>query len=225
MGQLIVMEDDSLNVNFMTPSQEHPQQKTVQELECILAIHSPINFRSGGVFPTFRTPHQNISCAYPFSTLPIIHSELNEGKAYEENVSFKELLKIKTPDIHTASSLQTPFSSVSIGECKHRRSPNTPQKRPNVKSTSKRKREIEESSFETIEGEVVVLRNDNAAKSVPKVGIVVGKLQHVFEEEDKYVVKTFEWVRDKNVSDEQRSQLEIVAADELTIARANAVLI
>lgn len=217
------MEDDRLNVNFMTPSEEWPQ-KAIQERECIWAIHSPINSLQSGVFPTFRTPYQNISCAYPFSTLPIIHSELNEGKAYEENVSFQEILKIKTPDIHTASNLQTPFSSVRVGEYKHRHSPNAPQKRPKVKSTPKRKRENKESSFETIEGEVVVLRNDNGEKLVPKVGIVVGKLQYAFEEEDKYVVKTFEWRCDKNISDEQRSQLEIVAADELTIARANAVL-
>ena len=79
-----------------------------------------------------------------------------------------------------------------------------------------------------MEGEVVVLRGvDGAKKFVPKVGIVVGKLGYATLEQDDYVVKVYAWGRKRGASfdvDEESSELMIVAADKLTVARADSMI-
>lgn len=221
MGDDIFTSREDILVDVVATPQERPLGA------CMLAMHSPIKDMIKWGFPTFRTPAQNISIAYPFSTLPIIHSELNEEIHLEASDSFQELLKFKIPDIHTALRLNSPFSSIRIVDHRHARSSDCFQKRPFIKHSFSRKRKMGYRPFETIEGEVVVLRNNDGNKSSPKIGIVAGKLGYASEEQDDYVVKVFEWEckgKTSGESIEEGSQLLIVAPDEVTIARADAVI-
>ena len=178
-------------------------------------------------FPTFCTPPANISAAYPFSTLPIgvSENEENSQKASKQtDYSIDTLLQLKPPDFRTASTLDSPFSSITNDYSPKKYLRKRPLLVPSSLKSSKAHKTVN-SGYDLMEGEVVVLRKSHIFKS-PSVGIVKGKLLCVNKKDNEYVVEEYSLKEHKKAEGcaGPNSQLAIVSAEDLTIARVNSVL-